>query len=71
MTSMNSSWVIISVVPPVGLVQLVPKTLEGPLTGRVDTGQEEHGAQLTATFDDRRSRVSAITERGFQRSRTA
>ena len=69
MTSMNSSWVI-SVVPPAGLVQWMPKTLEGPLTGRVDAGQEEHRSQLDAGFADRRTRVSVITERGFQRSRT-
>ncbi len=58
MTSMNSSWVIISVVPPVGLVQWVPKTLEGPLTDRVDPGQEEPGVSST--------RVSLIAERDFR-----
>ena len=54
MTSMNSSWVIISVVPPVGLVQWMPKTLEGPLTGRVDPGQEERRSQLNVGLADRR-----------------
>jgi len=49
---------------------VVPKTLEGPLNDRVDTGQEEPGGQLNATFADRGARVSVITERGFQRSRT-
>jgi len=45
---------------------VVPKTLEGPLNGRVDTGQEEPGGQLNATFADRRARVSMIADRGFQ-----
>src|ERR1700722_14057483 len=66
MTSMNSSWVIISVVPPVGLVQWMPKTLEGPLTDRVDPGQEERRSQLNAGLTDRRSRFSLIADRGFQ-----
>ena len=47
---MNSSWVIMSVVPPVGLVQWMPKTLEGPPAGRVDPGQEGPEVQLTADF---------------------
>jgi hypothetical protein len=48
------------------LVQLVPKTLEGPLTDRVDTGQEEPEGQLSAGFADRRTRPSLIADRGFQ-----
>ena len=66
MTSMNSSWVIIAVVPPVGLVQWMPKTLEGLLTDRVDTGPEERKDQLSAGFADRRTRLSLIADRGFQ-----
>ncbi len=57
MTSMNSSWVIIAVVPPVGLVQWMPKTLEGLLTDRVDTGPEERKISS--------ARVSLIAERDF------
>ncbi len=66
MTSMNSSWVIIAVVPPVGLVQWMPKTLEGLLTDRVDTGPEERKEQLSAGFADRKTRLSLIADRGFQ-----
>ena len=66
MTSMNSSWVIIAVVPPVGLVQWMPKTLEGLLTDRVDTGPEERKEQLSAGFADRATRLSLIADREFQ-----
>jgi hypothetical protein len=44
----------------------MPKTLEGPMTGRVDTGQEERGSQLNAGLADYRTRVSLIADRGFQ-----
>jgi len=57
MTSMNSSWVIIAVVPPVGLVRWMPKTLEGLLTDRVDTAPEERKISS--------ARVSLIAERDF------
>jgi len=50
----------------VGLVQWLPKTLEGPMTGRVDTGQEERWSQLNAGLVDYRTRVSLIADRGFQ-----
>jgi len=40
-----------------------PETLEGPHRGLVDTGQEEPAAQLTATFADRRPRLSLIADR--------
>jgi hypothetical protein len=63
---MYSSWVIIAVVPPVALVQLVPKTLEGLLTDRVDTGPEERRGQLSAVFADRRTRFSMIADREFR-----
>jgi hypothetical protein len=42
------------------------KTLEGSLTGRVDTGQEERRSQLNAGLADYRTRVSLIADRGFQ-----
>src|SRR5271168_4246797 len=79
MTSMNSSWVIIAVVPPVGLVQLDAQDPGGALDrpGGYRSGGTKGSAQRgfrrsqNATFTDRRSRVSVITERGFQRSRTA
>jgi hypothetical protein len=44
----------------------MPKTLEGPLTDRVDPGQEERRSQLNAGLADRRSRVSLIADREFQ-----
>jgi hypothetical protein len=44
----------------------MPKTLEGPITGRVDTGQEKYRSQLNAGFADYRTRVSLIADRGFQ-----
>jgi len=40
----------------------MPKTLGGPLTDRGDPGQEGPGVQLTATFADRRCRVSLIAD---------
>jgi hypothetical protein len=48
------------------LAQLVPKTLEGLLTDRVDPGQEEPEGQLSAGFADRRTRLSLIADRGFR-----
>jgi hypothetical protein len=50
----------------VGSVQWLPKTLEGPITGRVDPGQEERRSQLNAGSADRRSRISLIADREFQ-----
>jgi len=50
----------------VGLVQWLPKTLEGPMTGRVDPGQEERKSQINAGLADYRSRVSLIADRGFR-----
>jgi hypothetical protein len=44
----------------------MPKTLEGPMTGRVDTGQEEHRSQLNAVLADYRTQFSLIADRGFQ-----
>ena len=58
MTSMYSSWVIILLVPPVGLVQLVPKTLEGLSTDRVDARPGGPGVSST--------RLSLSTEREFR-----
>jgi len=46
-----------------GLTASSPETLEGPPNGLVDTGQEEPAAQLTATFADRRPRLSLIADR--------
>jgi len=43
----------------------MPKTLEGPITGRVDPGQEERRSQLNAGLAGRRSRVWLIADRGF------
>jgi len=43
----------------------MPKTLEGPITGRVDPGQEERRSQFNAGLADRRSRVSLIVDREF------
>jgi len=50
----------------VGLLQWLPKTLEGPLIDRVDTGREEPGGQLSAGLADCRTRVSLIADRGFR-----
>jgi hypothetical protein len=58
MTSMYSSWVIILLVPPVGLVQLVPKTLEGPSTDPVDTRPKGPGVSSTRHW--------LITQREFR-----
>jgi len=44
----------------------MPKTLERPLTDRVDPGQEERRSQLNAGLTDRRSRFSLIADREFQ-----
>jgi hypothetical protein len=44
----------------------MPKTLEGLLTDRVDTGPEERKDQLSASFADRRTRFSLIADREFQ-----
>jgi hypothetical protein len=44
----------------------MPKTLEGLLTDRVDTGPEEREDQLSAGFADRRTRLSLIADRDFR-----
>jgi hypothetical protein len=43
----------------------MPKTLEGPITGRVDPGQEER-SQLNAGLADYRTRFSMIADRDFR-----
>jgi hypothetical protein len=58
MTSVNSSWVIISVVTPVGLVQWMPETLERPLTDLVNPGEGVRRSQFDA--------VLLIANREFQ-----
>lgn len=42
----------------------MPKTLEGLLTGRVDTGQEEPGGQLSAGFATDTGLVRAMAPDG-------
>jgi hypothetical protein len=66
MTSMYSSWVIILLVPPVGLVQLVPKTLEGLSTDWVDAQPGGPGVSSTRHFADYGTRVSLIADRRFR-----
>jgi hypothetical protein len=44
----------------------MPKTLEGPITDRVDPGQEERRSQINAGFTDRRSRFLLIADRESQ-----
>ncbi|HEY2564850.1 MAG TPA: hypothetical protein VGI44_14135 [Acidimicrobiales bacterium] len=44
----------------------MPKTLEGPITGRVDAGQEERRSQLNAGLADYRTRFSMIADRDFR-----
>jgi hypothetical protein len=44
----------------------MPKTLEGPITDRVDPGQEERRSQLNAGLPDYRTRFSMIADRYFR-----
>ena len=44
----------------------MPKTLEGLLTDRVDTGPEERKDQLSAGFGDYRTRLTLIADREFR-----
>jgi hypothetical protein len=60
-----SSWVNMASGSSTRLTAWSPKTLEGPRNGLVD-GQEEPAAQLTATLDARRPRLSLIADREFR-----
>ena len=68
---MYSSWVIMSIGPSSGSCAWTPRPWRGCLPARGIPDQEGPEVQLTATFGDRRCRVSLIAEHDFRRLQNA